>query len=594
MKKVFTILSISVIVISAGIVFFPRRVQNAVIIKSEKSYTQIYVKDKIKKLKKNLNLKPGTSISYYYNLITAFGINTNPPCTERIMCKTKSSFDFELSGNSAISKKNYYYKLDQSGKISLSQNSEIVVGENNIDSYKNSSGEFNVFVIHPFSYSNVRIGISTSSFGSLYHEKVQISSPNSMTLYCVREGYSREISPSENLTVEKLGSEISLTMSGIDKNSKNRFYLKGTAMKLTGIVRGIPNITPSYDGILEFNPTSSGFTIVNEVGIEDYLTKVVPCEMPETGGLESLKSQAIAARTYAINSMRGSTYEDKGFYMDDSSQSQVYNNIKVQPLATEAVSSTKGLILTYNNAPLDAKYYSTSCGAGSDYKNLWFTATGSSQDKPYYKVSSYIDGTKTLPTSENGWSTFFKSQNLSCIDNDSPYFRWKVTYSIPGITKCLNSSLKLLYEKNKNYVTILNSDSKTNGFPTLKGLEDITIKSRGPAGNVKEVYFKFTNATISVQQDTNLRSVFRCSRSFTGENTVILLNDGTGMSGSPFLPSSYFSIAKTKDSVIIYGGGYGHGVGMSQYGAMKMSKNGSSYIDILKYYYKNFKFVNIY
>ena len=317
MKKVIKILSISMIVISAGIVFFPRRVQNAVVIKSEKSYTQIYVKDKIKKLKKNLKLKPGTSISYYYNLINAFGISTSSPCTERIMCKTKSSFDFELSGNNAISKKNYYYKLDQSGKISLSQNSEIVVGENNIDSYKSSSGEFNVFVIHPFSYSNVRIGISTSSYESLYHEKVQISSPNSMTLYCVREGYSREISPGENITVEKLGSEISLTMSGIDRNSKNRFYLKGTEMKLTGIVRGIPNITPSYDGILEFNPTSSGFTIVNEVGIEDYLAKVVPCEMPETGGLESLKSQAIAARTYAINSMRGSTYEDKGFYILD-------------------------------------------------------------------------------------------------------------------------------------------------------------------------------------------------------------------------------------------------------------------------------------
>lgn len=593
MKKFLSILSISVIIATAAIVFFPRKVENAIVIKSQGNYTQIFVKDKIKKFKKNLQLKAGTSVSYYYNLVTAFGIKVNSPCTERIMCKKSSSFDFELSGDNPIAKKTYYYKLDANGKISLSAKSEIVLGEKNVDSYKNNKGQFNSFVIHPFNYSNVRIGITTSGFTSIYHDKVQISSPEPMTLYCPRENYSRAIS-ADNITIEKLGNLISLTNKSINVNSKNRFYLKGTSMKLDGIIRGVPNFTPSYDGVLEFTPGSNGFTIVNEINIENYLTKVVPSEMPETGGIESLKCQAIAARTFAISAMKNSSYENKGFYMNDSSQYQVYNNIKVQPLASEAVNDTKGVIMTYNSNPLDAKYYSTSCGTGSDYKDVWFGSTGKTENKPYYKVSNYLDDKKPFPTTEQGWQIFFQANNIKSTDSTSSYFRWKVSYSVSGISRCLNNTLKALYKKNKDYVTILKSNSGTSGFPVLTDLKDIQIKERGPAGNVKEVYFIFSNAEISVRQDTNIRTAFSCAKSTTGENTVILLNDDTGVSGSKFLPSSYFSLTKNKDGIVIYGGGYGHGVGMSQTGAMNMSKNGSSYLDILKHYYTNFKLSNIY
>lgn len=594
MKKFLLILFISIIVLATGIIFFPRKVENAVVIKCEKNYTQIYVKDKVKKFQKNLKLKPGTTINYYYNQLSAFNINVSSPITERIMTKKSTSFDFELSGSKTLSKKTYYYKISKDGKLSLCKNSEIVLGENNVDSYKNSKGNFNVFVIHPFNYSNVRIGISTNGFNSIFHQKIKISSLSTMNLYSKSENYSLDIPSGQDITIEKIGGQINIISKDLIRNSPGRFYLKGNSMYLNGLTRGIPSFTPEYNGVLEFNPGSKGFTIVNEVNIEDYLTKVVPSEMPEMGGVESLKCQAIAARTYAIASMKGSIYEDKGFYMDDSTQSQVYNNMKAQSLASEAIKATAGLIMTYKDTPMDAKYYSTSGGSGSDYKSIWFNADGTSESKPYFKVSNYLNDKKELPVNDQGWLTFYKATNLKAIDSISPYFRWKVEYSAQGITTCLNNSLKILYEKRKDYVTILKSDSKGKDFPVLKNLKDIKIKSRGPAGNVKEIYFVFSNAQISVRQDSSIRSAFRCSKSFTGENTVIMLNDGNGLSGSSFLPSSFFSIEQTQDGIVLYGGGYGHGVGMSQYGAMEMSKQGSSYTDILNIYYKNFKLKKIY
>ncbi|MGL4970883.1 MAG: SpoIID/LytB domain-containing protein, partial [Cetobacterium sp.] len=111
--------------------------------------------------------------------------------------------------------------------------------------------------------------------------------------------------------------------------------------------------------------------LINEIDIEDYLLQVVPSEMPKSFGLEALKVQAVAARTYAAKDILRNRYAKLGFHILDSTQSQVYNNLDENELATGAVKSTKGLILVHENKPIDAKYYSTSSGFNSNAHNVW-------------------------------------------------------------------------------------------------------------------------------------------------------------------------------------------------------------------------------
>ena len=93
--------------------------------------------------------------------------------------------------------------------------------------------------------------------------------------------------------------------------------------------------------------------------------------MPQSFGLEALKVQAIAARTYAAKDILRNRYAKQGFHIVDSTQSQVYNNLDENDLSTQGVKSTKGLILVHEDKPIDAKYYSTSSGFNSSAHNVW-------------------------------------------------------------------------------------------------------------------------------------------------------------------------------------------------------------------------------
>ena len=143
---------------------------------------------------------------------------------------------------------------------------------------------------------------------------------------------------------------------------------------LTNIRRNIKKSKyPVYRGKFEVKLTknSSNLVLINEVDIEDYLLQVVPSEMPVSFGLEALKVQAIAARTYAVKYILKNRYGYMGFHILDSAQSQVYNNLDENEVASKAVKATKSLIIVHKGEPIDAKYYSTSSGINSHAHNVW-------------------------------------------------------------------------------------------------------------------------------------------------------------------------------------------------------------------------------
>ncbi len=128
-----------------------------------------------------------------------------------------------------------------------------------------------------------------------------------------------------------------------------------------------------YRGRIEvFTNTRGSLTVVNELGLEDYVRGVVANELSPGGypALEALKAQAIAARTYALKN-RGQ-FMSQGFDLLPTTRSQVYRGLTSEhPLTTRAVDETRGLIASYNGEPINALYTSTCGGRTENAENIF-------------------------------------------------------------------------------------------------------------------------------------------------------------------------------------------------------------------------------
>lgn len=590
-KLIFTAIIIIIFLIAA---FVPFSTEHAVFMGSSKGYSSFYVDGKLKKIKKSLSLPLYTVINYKHNLFMYYSFKPVKAISERVMVKSPAICDLESSGIKPLSKNVNYYVVDKDNNLSPSDSRQLIIGKNNVKSFSDKKGQLKTFIIYPMDYTFMRVGISTTGFSSINFDKTTIKCMDASEIYSIQEPFSITVPGNTEVSIGYEDGKIKLTSKDMTKVFKSRLYIKGKSMYISSIVRGTPPFVPSYDGVLEFYPQNKGFIIINEVNLEDYLCRVVPSEMPVSGGLEALKCQAVAARTYAISDMLQSRFASQGFYVDDSTQSQVFNNSPMQTLSTKAVNQTKGMILTYNKKPIDAKYYSTSSGSGVNAKDIWFKPDGTGDNTPYLVTHNYLTGGAPLPKDETGWLKFYKDTNVKAIDSISPYFRWSITFPSEALSKTLIKSLKSLYDNRKEFMTILVKGKAVDKLPELGSIKDVKILDRSEGGNVKEISFIFDNAAVNVKADYNIRGALRCSKDYAGEIIPISRYRSPSITTGGYLPSSFFSIDKASGKYIIYGGGYGHGVGMSQYGAMELSKKGVKFQDIINTYYKNVTFDKIY
>ena len=134
-----------------------------------------------------------------------------------------------------------------------------------------------------------------------------------------------------------------------------------------------------YRGRLMFIRASSGFTVVNELDLESYVRGVLSREMGADWPHEALKAQAILARTYAIKN-RG-RFSSRGYDLDAGQNSQLYGGVNAEdPRTDRAISETAGMILTWDGQPADVFYHSDSGGATADIAHVWGSA------RPYLQV----------------------------------------------------------------------------------------------------------------------------------------------------------------------------------------------------------------
>ncbi len=140
-----------------------------------------------------------------------------------------------------------------------------------------------------------------------------------------------------------------------------------------------------YKGTIHIINNNGDMTVINDVGIEDYVRGVTPAEMPSSWNMEALKAQAIAVRSYAIANL--GKHASQGFDLLDSTMDQVYNGVLAETSATnQAVDETKGLVLIYNNKIISTMYSASAGGQTKSALQAW------GNDIPYLQsVKSFDD-----------------------------------------------------------------------------------------------------------------------------------------------------------------------------------------------------------
>lgn len=422
---------------------------------------------------------------------------------------------------------------------------------------------------------NIRVLIKNSNFDSYYHEEITGTADVDMELVYGEEKI--EIAAGETFSIYS-DSEYFVT---------DRIYLKPKALTgrtvFTNIERN--NGGQGYYGIFELEKRDEGILLINEVLLEEYLYAVVPSEMPGYYPLEALKAQAISARTYAYNKMIHCGLSSYGANLDDSATYQVYNNIKENENTTTAVKETRGQLLYAEDSLAGTYYYSTSCGFGTNAA-IW--NANNVNTLPYLQAkemtmesSSY---TSEEMQTEEIFEEFISKIDDSHFESEESWYRW--TYEHKNIETIAEKLMSRL-ENYPNYVFTSTDGANWGNQPLEDGFEilDIQVKRRGAGGTIEELLITTDKGNILVKNEYHIRAVLT-----DGESKVQLQNDGSYACGN-LLPSAFFAIdVQVEDNQVagikLTGGGFGHGVGMSQNGARNLANLGYTAKDILEFYYE--------
>lgn len=272
-----------------------------------------------------------------------------------------------------------------------------------------------------------------------------------------------------------------------------------------------------YRGRLELIGTGKGLVAVNHIELEEYLPSVVGKEMYPSWPLESLKAQAVAARTFALfrrnrELRRGTSLFDLG----DSVLFQAYPGVETETASTiAAVQATQGQVLTHNGQLIEAVFHSASGGHTENSEQVWSGAV------PYLR-------------------------GVPDFDQGAPVYQWTIQLTAAQLRQ------------------------RVPGVGNILAIQPTQISPRGRIRQVQVIGDAGTRTMTGAQVRSalGLRSTL-----FTIQPELPLVASQTN---PPIPPSSF----------LIFGRGNGHGLGLSQWGALGMANLGYTYDQILTYYYQ--------
>lgn len=302
-----------------------------------------------------------------------------------------------------------------------------------------------------------------------------------------------------------------------------------------------------YRGDLVITPNNGGLLVVNRLGVESYLRGVVPLEIGDRnpGEEAAVAAQAVAARSYSY--VHIAEAGNRGFDMYGSVQDQEYGGVNAEkPMPDAAVASTRGMVLRYAGRIINTPYHSTCGGSTAGVREVWWRRP----DQPYLRpVSDKIPGTD------------------SYYCDPSPRFHWTATFEGNQLQESLEKYLGTVTAASEPSVSANPSAPRLS----LGRITGFRIDGRTVSDRV---------ASVSIQTD-------RGSYVVRGNDVRFVLRSASG----GLLSSTYFTAEATQGAdgvisrLVLRGGGYGHGIGMCQWGAIGRARAGQDYKTILTTYY---------
>ena len=507
------------------------------------------------------------------------------PFRSKILRKTGSELDLLNLGTLRIDGGLRVFSTAD-GFIEELSATQLYVGMDQIDFYMNADGAPAAALIREWpTGENIRVAISTSGFAGLVHTGVSLRSQTGATLSNGRD--VRNFAPNEEFHID----------SGMFGYSNRVFvapHEPGSMLQITSVTRH-GGVNPSYLGHLEISIADGGYKIVNALSMDEYLWGVVPSEMPTAFGEEAAKVQAITARSYAYNQLFTNRFAFAGANVCDSVNSQVYNNIAKTPLSIAAVNATSGMFLVYDDHPVSANYFSASSGHTANSGEVWARGDEFPSHTPTYLRSvRQHDGAPVDMRVEKNARAFFQDLSVRALDMNHPWFRWNTELTAQEIAASVNANLSARYNANPSLIRTLQPDGSYVSVPidSIGELRDLEVTMRGEGGNIMEMRISGSLATILVQTEFNVRSLIQ-ARQFLpgGRDIVVRRHDGTTAVNHGMMPSAFYSMMRmtyddgSLSSVRFYGGGSGHGAGMSHAGVRGMTEAGAGFEDILRHFY---------
>ena len=287
------------------------------------------------------------------------------------------------------------------------------------------------------------------------------------------------------------------------------------------------------------SPISAGqpavIDVINHVPMEKYLPGVLAKELYAQWELEAYRAQAVAARSYAIHGL--SRTRGRHFDLEAGEASQAYIGVTNNPKALAAVQATRGIVLAFGSDVLPAYYSACSGGTGQDAAMIF----PNQPDLPPLRGFSQGDWGK-----------------------ECAYFRWSVIIDKPLLARRMAGWGR----------------SVGHAIGNLQSIRDVQVAATNSLGRPTRFVVHDQNGAQYAMGAEQFR--FACNY------------DGAVPTGAPALPptdakqmlrSSHVAITVTATDVRMNGAGFGHGVGMDQYGAQAMAKQGYQAGGILKFYY---------
>lgn len=306
--------------------------------------------------------------------------------------------------------------------------------------------------------------------------------------------------------------------------------------------------TRYYRGRLKIKAKGKRLLVMNELPLDAYLLSVVPSEMPAAWSLEALKAQAVVARTYALSHRR--QHGSQGYDFCATAHCAYYSGVAAEhPRSSQAVMETRGEVLR-QDGHLAPTFFSHSCGGMTQgYREAWW------KDAPDYQAPAGV----------------YDGPTAAAADSGLPLRPGVLASWLAGAPPVYCNDPEYSASRNFRWMKVLTAEELATRLEPahhVGAIRHLTIEERSPNAYVRKLLVEGSGGRVVLTGD-RIRTLFGGLRS----NLFDLLPISSGQDGEE--PTAW----------LIWGGGWGHGVGLCQVGAGRMGREGFSYQDILRHYF---------